>query len=238
MALAGIIPQNHQKKFYLRENFLLILVGIMLIAVGTYRSASDQEKTEKSLLDATQKNGELSAKLAEDTEKSLVYITGGDGFVYLLPQISGDDQNKLNFFVSSKGKFPLYDVSINISDSDLFEELEKNLPKWNTTEGISYDRIEILKVVNKSSFEYDLGNLVPGKGKFLSRGFDLNFNNLSARRFNILLFARNGWANQKITFKKIDDKWTYAFRVARGEDELHRYVAPGYPRREDGSVDW
>ena len=210
----------------------------MLITVGTYRSASDQERSGKSLLDATQKNSELNAKLAEITEKSLANITGGDGYVYLLPEIFGDELTELKFFVVSIGKYPLYDVSIVVSDRDLYEKLERDVPKWNTQEGIAYDRIELMKAVNKSSSEFSLGNLILGMGNFLPRRFDLNFNNLLERRFDILLFARNGVSNQKITYKKIDDKWTYASKVTRGGKELYRHVALGYPQREDGRVDW
>lgn len=238
MAIAGVIYYETDKYLLLRFKLILILIGILLISFGTYRNSLDQKETGQKLIKVTDKNNELNIKISKLSRTALATITGGDSYVYVIPRIILYNRNIMSFLVVSSGNYPLYDVSIRITDSDLSTNLIKPFLPPDGKSGIISDPVGMDNAIKSSETNYYFGNKIPGYGTTLPFTFDLNYNNLKKREFVVIIYARNGSFYQKLIARKVNGNWIFAFRITKDHEEIHRSIAPNYPLNANKDVDW
>jgi len=154
------------------------------------------------------------------TERDILYsITGGDSYCYLDFGFSGKKTNILAFVVH-KGKFPLYDVYIDMADLTMFNNLK------------SYTEQDYLETRTR----HKIDDLSPGKAYQLPL-IKLK-ENWNKQDYNIFIHARNGRWIQQERLRIINNKFVHARRVLKGNKELISDISKDYPLNDRGEVDW
>jgi hypothetical protein len=195
---------------------LTVFFGAIVVALGGFWAAWRQSNFNS---DIRQKNEEIARLQRENTSA----ITGGDSFCWMAFQMLTIDGNMPNAysmpedlllapFFAHVGKYPLYDVTARIVDTDL---LPTNIQAAQSN-GI-------------------VGNMTPGFGmtsttRIRHHGKDFNF--------NVFYVARNGSWIQHLRMRWVGDGWATASKVLRGKEVLYREVSANFPRTENGTVDW
>jgi hypothetical protein len=124
------------------------------------------------------------------------------------------DQLLLNPAVVHKGKHPLYDVSVRITDV--------RPGKFDAQSGLR---------------AYPIGNLSPGLASLTAIRIPQDGKDLM---FNIFFVARNGTWTQFLRMPWIGDGWGKASKIVRDRDGavVLREVSDNFPRNEKGEIDW
>jgi hypothetical protein len=189
---------------------MVIFVGGIIAAIGAVWAAYDQTKSSKQL----QEKSEEIARLNRETANT---VTGGDSFCYLMPIGNAPDRVS----VIHSGKYPLYDVSVQLVDLD---DPAFSKPTFSS---IGANTITI-------------GNIPPNSIQVLGSVIKLTGDR---KRLNIFFSARNGFYTQQLRMRLVNGEWKSATRVTRNladgkRETLHTQVQPEYPKENDGSVDW
>ena len=97
-------------------------------------------------------------------------ITGGDNYPFLLFSLGDGKTNEPLLVLNDKGRFPLYDVSVEITDSEKFEAVVKalRLPRGLVT--VTPDQ---LREFNKAKVTFPPRNLRPEQGVILRNSWSL-----------------------------------------------------------------
>jgi hypothetical protein len=146
--------------------------------------ASEQQKT---ILDLTKQNTQLSLQLAQSTEKLYGNLTGGDAYLELI--ITPISTNQADLYLLSHGDFPLYDITLQITSVDMARN-----PK-----NISHDDWQKIRV------SINAGNLHQRSAMPLGK-FSSDFSK-GKKDFTIQFSARNGHFSQKLLMFKLNDSW-------------------------------
>lgn len=189
-----IISQKEKTPKWARLSTLVFSIAIILCGLF---EALEQSKTDKDILHS---------------------ITGGDSYCYIEFGIT-PKRNTIEVYLISKGKYPLYDISIRIYDITRQNEL-----KYLTPENLK-----------KIQTYYDFKNLYPGTATRLGSMDKKNFDN---QDFNVFFMARNGQWIQETRIREIDKKWFNATRVQRGKNNLYEHIQKGFPLNKNNEVDW
>jgi hypothetical protein len=187
----------------------LAIVGGALAAVGAIWSAIEQNDFEKEI---TKKN-----------EFIINYITGSDSFCYLQPsgQSIKEDSPYPDYAIVHKGKYPLYDASMIVTDLDEMD--------------IRRQRGELS---TKDIEQVPLGTIPPNQVLYNHGELYLN-KDAGKRSYNIQFMARNGCWFQNLRFRLMAGKWISATRVVTLDNkELLTNVPSDYPRNDKGDVEW
>jgi len=207
---------------------MLVVVWALLVAAGGLWASWRQSSFNTEIRN---KNDEIAQLQRENANA----ISGGDSFARVDLHIIGADGLAVNAhampdelllvpIIIHEGRYPLYDVTVS------FLELTQGKAAF----------LEVAR--GKAPFDsggalraYPVGNLAPGLAwtsniRLPHHGKDIEF--------NIFFAARNGVWTQLLRWRWIGDGWTRATKVLRGTQELHRQVAPNFPRQQDGSIDW
>jgi hypothetical protein len=199
---------------------VVILLGAVLVALGSYWAALRQSAFEKEL---RQKNDETITSVQE----TLKMVTGGNSFAYL--DFHFHATNTVSPFVISDGKYPLYDVSVRVVDMDEWSKETKD--KRMTMD----DMFKFTKVL-------DVGNLNPSMSVIRN---DVRWNlpeDVDRKIFSVTVNARNGWFEQIYNLRKVNGTWRRAYRVVEmlpeNGRELRTWAEEGFPRNASGEIDW
>ncbi len=201
-------------KGFINAPAALIFIGVIISAIGALWASSEQTKSEREL----RRKSEEIAKLNREIVAS---VTGGDSFCYLIELLG--DPNRPFRCVNHQGQYPLYDVTIRISDLDKLEALKGDLTLEKIAQTETY-----LKV----------GNLGPGQGRFMGMW---ELADTDQKRYNIFISARNGFFTQLLRFRRVKGRWVRATKVYRESEEekvLLEKIQPEFPRDESGQVQW
>ncbi len=200
----------------------LVIVGVVISAIASFQlnqvQNKQQLKFEQELREKSEENSRLNRKIAELNEELVKNVLGGDSFCYLTFSI-GDLSGDPFVILISEGKYPLYDVSIDMVDLDLLNQLKKQGDK--------------LAIFNARK-NIEVGNVSPGFGR---RFGNYSLTNLKQKNFNVFIYARNGSWNQAIRLRKVANKWVMATNVSKEGKEIFKKVDPDYPL-ENGEVNW
>jgi hypothetical protein len=184
-----------------------------------YFRVSRQAKVERDLESIATKVAVLLKDLEEKTVNLLGHLSGGESFCYLMLASLNRNGNTGQATVIQQGKHPLYDVSARILDLQAFEMIKGNLTFEN---------------LRTTEIHRAYGLLIPG---YCKSGEFWNLGDGAVRGFNIFWTARNGGFIQQLRFRRVDGQWYHATKVERGAVLLEE-IQPGYPRNEQGEVDW
>jgi len=191
----------------------LILLGAILSAIGALLASQQQTKFEQNISKKSEEIARLNREIAN-------LVIGGESFCYMtIANIDNNMNIGILTFIHS-GDHPLYSVNARIIDLDKFKIIEKNIN---------------FKNFRDADINIYLGDIAKGTA-LLSNEFPLGDSH--RRIFNIIFNARNGFFNQKLMLKKIENQWVSALRVYREDRIIYERVDNDYPRSENGLIDW
>jgi hypothetical protein len=187
--------------------------------VSQWHRVKKQQKVETGLSDIEKNVQKTLHSLDEKAQDLAGYITGGESVCYLIgPTPTTNIWSQL--VIAHVGKHPLYEINARITDLDQWDLMKKD----PTLHPLSCDTFR------------QFGNLVVGHVNFLQENFDLGQED--SRRFNIFFTARNGAFTQLLRCRRVEGTWVFATKVVRGDTVYHEEVSEGFPRAEDGTVNW
>ncbi len=192
---------------------VLVIAGATISALGGLWANYSQNRDAATLSDKNEEIARLSQHIANA-------VTGGPTVCYLIPYGWVGPGSIL----CTHGDYPLYDVSIRVTDLQIFTRLAA------TPEGR-------LLLRQADAFVYKIPELPPKCSTTLPFTFDLHGD---TRTWNIFFIARNGPFMQKLRMKLVAGKWEYANQVLRenGRDVACEQISPSYPRNPDSSISW
>ena len=197
---------------------ILVFIGALISAVGAVWAGIEQNRSSDILASKNDKIADLSREIANS-------ITGGSSACYITPIGNSIDVAAL----VSVGEYPLYDLSVRITDLDLMEQMRG--------QPVTFESMQL----NEKNI--DLGSLPPGSFRILGRGIlDIHGD---SRRWNIFFCGRNGVFTQILRMKKVAGDWEMATKVQRNDvgtdpkvEIIHERISENFPRNEDGTVNW
>jgi hypothetical protein len=149
-------------------------------------------------------------------------VTGGDSFCFIPPT---SFLRREPLAVVPRGRYPLYNVSVEILDIHKFASALK--------EQKDSDR----EALSKAKLDYPIGSLIPGTFTELPNFISLE--GLQNLDYRITFTALNGFWQQEIKLRLIDGHWVTATQVSRPSDKiLFEKVDKDFPRDKNGKVDW
>lgn len=171
------------------------------------------EKQENKIDELRKENIELYFKLAEASKEIHNNLTGGDSYCRMdLGNINyTGDEGYLVFFV--EGKYPLSSIQARIVDLNYFDATGL------TVEDLSKN------VVN-------IGTLQPNKAFVTNKKHPLD--KRKGVNLNIFFSANNGYVNQLIRMRYINNKWLSATRILTMMEGkvLFEEIDPNYPEND------
>lgn len=178
-----------------------------------------QMRVEKNLDSIESKTIELLDRLKDSTDKMISHITGGSSFCYIKSASPGG-----SIVIDVQGEYCIYDLKIRIVDVEAF----------------------LLNPQNPSTYEtfINIGEIAPGFERILSDRIQKGTSQNTMRRYNVFMFARNGYFQQRLRFAQNNENYSFATKVVKVDSganllgELYEYVSHDFPRNEHGMVNW
>jgi hypothetical protein len=165
-------------------------------------------------------------------------VTGGDSFLYLT-FTTQPNSNDAMLFLSHQGKYPVYDVSIQMSDQDEFDQRLQALGLKDNTGSITRDQmIELSK--SKATFNY--AAVRPNTGLIVIETWQLP-SDKDLVRYRFAIFTRNGIFSESLNLQRVNGSWVQALRVLRSMGSgkagvlVYERVDPEFPR-DRGKIQW
>jgi hypothetical protein len=233
--LAAISKEKRILKWIALGSFLAGMIVLFAGLLSEYKGQQDskllQSKTEE-VAKLSQEIAELAKTNANLNKDIAGSLTGGDSFCYLMPVPSFTEANTLAFNLNHSGKYPMYDVHIEIWDDTINENVdlgaifEKHFgyqKKYTVEEYLSHSKEkrdeeskknavmnnEIMEIINRARLiDKSIGTITHDVNR---QGITLYIFNLPPDRdhqeFSAHIHARNGYFHQKIKFKVVDGRW-------------------------------
>jgi hypothetical protein len=190
----------------------LMLLGALLSTAGAIWASQRQAASEEDLRNKSDEIARLNKQIAAS-------VTGGDSFAYMVFLLQFDVPRLV---LIHEGAYPLYDVSVRISDIDKTKDRKYSISDL------------------ENELHFNIGNVAPHNSRML---VPIPLSNDSLR-WNIFFSARNGFFTEILRMRRINNKWKTALKVvtngSNGEvaKTLFEKVDPDYPVGENGQVDW
>ncbi len=198
---------------------------------GMRQSLTEQDnllKTSESLLTTTGSiQDKQSTALAKQKElltqqrTTLGNLTSEGSYCYVVPVSVGE--NTILFRALFIGKFPLYDVSVEMTDPTAFEIGMEGL---EGRELVEFDR--------KNRMRSYLGTLPRGRS-YLDT---IDVTGVNERDYNILISSRFLIFQERLFLTKVDTRWRFAFIIRNSNtgEVLGKYVERGFPAEKIAKV--
>ena len=246
--LAAISKEKRILKWIALGSFLagmiVLFAGLLSEYKGQQASKLLQSKTEE-VAKLSQEIKELAKTNANLNKEITGSLTGGDSFCYLMPVPSFTEANTLAFNLNHLGKYPMYDVHIEIWDDTINENVdlgaifEKHFgyrqKKYTVEEYLSHSKEkrdeeskknavmnkEIMEIINRAKLvDKSIGTITLDVNR---QGVTIYIFNLPSDRdhqeFSAHIHARNGYFYQKIKFKFVDGRWRMNSTVVKSISE-------------------
>jgi hypothetical protein len=171
--------------------------------IGQIFRVKKQIGIETTLMRITSDLENVSNDIRINADKLSNAFTGGDGFIYFLPQVYFSEllKNGLPLTILKIGEYPLYDVSANLSKASNPGYPDVNLLVGNTKENVS---------------------------KAYSLPIDMI--EVDEHKLTLWITARNGAYYEDIWLKKAQGRWTFAIRVRDSSNGTRfEQVQPNFP---------
>lgn len=221
---------------YLSIPTIIVFLGALLSGIGAFwaavKQSKDSAKTAQERLEFEKELRSKSEEIAELNKKIAASVTGGDSYCYFDIANFGPNNTAIAIIIH-QGDFPIYDVSISITDLDEFAQLSKS--KANLT----------LEDLASARNNIPIGTMLPYQAKPFKT---IKLPNRETVNYGIAIAARNGTFTEEIRLKKIKGKWTKAMKVERDNYSpnnpdakptlLKEEIYPDYPKDKDGKIIW
>lgn len=205
---------------------LLIAIAAMLSVVQSFLSGQQSAAFERDLRTKSDEIAALNREIAQT-------VTGGDSYCYLMVFPPSGTHNTCDLMAMTKGKYPVYDVSVKIDDVLRLVEI---VSAQKEAGSLPYSSMsEEQAMLGQASRTFRLGNIGPDQAMQLG-GIKAPEGN--AASYNINIVARNGSVSQFIRFRRTNGKWHTAERLAVNGAFIKEEVDPNFPRESDGSIAW
>jgi hypothetical protein len=189
---------------------------------GRVRKLADDKEKHRDLLGKQQL---LVDQLAAASRDLVGHANGGDSFCYLS---MSDLKNGVftGLFVMHQGKYPIPDVSVNISNLDLLHEKLQKIQSTNNIEEFW-----------RGDLKLQLGTVFPNLAVRQPHTFSTSPGELKSRiRLQLNWLARNGAWIQWIQFELVNEEWEHATKIDRDGREIMSSSSPAYPVDENGKA--
>ena len=181
------------------------------------------ERVNKVFVDGwtTSKSGET----AEIHKQIASSFTGGASFAYIVPTFFDPTHNSPMLILVHRGEYPLYDLTVRILDMATFDKMVRPNNAYS-------DKL-------REEVQVSISNIAPNQTSML-KTVQLGSDPLS---WNLFFSARNGFFTELLRVRRVGNEWKTAVKVIRtpsssNEQMLFEKIDSGYPRSEDGQVDW
>ena len=166
-------------------------------------------------------------------------ITGGDSFVYVMFTV-GPKSNDAMLSLGHQGKYPVFDVSIEMFDTDELDDRLRALGLKDYSGPISRQQmIELSKP--KATFNFP--TVRPNMGVRLRDIWQLPADR-NAVRYSLAIFTRNGILSQTLMLQRVNGSWRQASQIFKASSSkkrqvlLYEWADPEFPRNKKGKVAW
>lgn len=245
------VASRDEISFKMRLAFAV--VGILVLA-GTILGGIDNSRTTQEILSLSKANVELSSKNISLNEKVTGISTGGNSYCYLAIQPTSGNTT-IGLIAIRGDQYPLYDLKVKVLNltkwyamhTEFIKEMRalgtkdsdnSNItsvdPKHQSRMGSKMEAIE-----KECVTRYSIGN-ISSTDELQSIKLELK---RPLQRYQITFSARNGkWTQQivlhYVTLIKGFPTWTAALKVERNSEIIEEQVWNGYPKGENGEIDW
>ena len=186
-------------------------------------SAGETERSMKLFMDGwtTSKSEEIT-ELKNQIASS---ITGSNSFAYIVPTFFDPTHNSPMLTLVHRGKYPLYDLTVRILDMATFDNMARQNNSYS-------DKL-------REEVQLSISNIAPNQASML-KTVQLGGAPL---RWNLFFSARNGFFTEFLRVRRVGNEWKTALKIIRtpsssNEQLLFEKIDSGYPRSEDGQVEW
>lgn len=176
----------------------LILIGSALSIVGAFVGALAQ---------------------AKDSYELWAFSTGGGDYCYFFYMAKAS--NAIKFSVVNNGEYPVYDISMEITDLNRWDQIKIQHPEFfSKSESPLTDQLvdELFAWQRETRIDLPVGNLRPNEQRMV---WDSPIPKDDLQRYYVTMMARNGYFEEEILLRKRGDgTFTWAFRVWRGSPRI------------------
>ena len=187
--------------------------------------------TKKELSDNNHELVKKSEKIAELNDFILSSVTGGENHGKLFTSLPNKN-NFIDIMFVNNGKYPLYDVTINMEDK---EKLVENLEKLSANPNSFSSAKEFFNLTQKGSIQFNIGNVGPSQVILLG---GLTIPDTDKRTFNIRIMARNGTIHSSVKYQRFNGGWKMAVQESIGGKIVHEDIDPEFTKDKNGKMEW
>jgi len=154
--------------------------------------------------------------------------------------LGGGKTNEAVLMLDNQGKFPLYDVTVEITDSAKRQAAIKSLGLGSGLVPVTPNE---LRELGQAKVTLPPRNLRPNQSVILRNPWPLPADK-DAIEYGIEIFARNWIFLQQIKLQRVNGFWRQAGRVFKDSGVgkknifLREWADPEFPRNERGKVVW
>jgi len=247
LTVFGVVSSRYSD--WANRNRWLVVAGFTIVGlIGLYatiqqvdksaRDSTEARTTLQNLQNSTEEirrlqnlNTDLQRKLlaSSDTIKNLAQqnintVIGGDSFCY-----ASIASNVPYVTFVHQGKYPLSNVVARVVDLTQLKAIQAKSAR---------DRLPDEEQRALMGTTIVVGELIPGSA--VSRNVAFTFSSSGQEDFNVFFSARNGFWEQLIRWRKVEEKWVLATKVTgHGRRKpLYEQIDKNFPRNGKGIVEW
>lgn len=251
VALFEVVSFFDDKRKKLWRVMIFLSAGLILF-VGI-KAQNDQDAFQKRLIEKNEEIARGNRKLAEKSEeiakksekiadlmREITFIsTGGDSYSFVSFVFFAGAPNTPTLVVFHKGKYPLRNVHVIITDYEAvlsaIPDLPKGRPKARAATLTEMEKFE----ANRKHI--DMGTLSPGSGTRLQPAWNLPDRDKITYSIQIESLFQTFY--QQLKLRRVGGTWQQAFRVHKIGPKgnlivLAEQVPKGFPVDESGKVKW
>ena len=238
------------RKWIVRGSLLSAIIIIVSSAVSSYQGYLDQNllqdkadeiskltsknnKLSEEISIISKTNTELAIKNSELNEQIANSVTGGDSYGYVFLTPVANFPNKYEAMFLREGKYPLYDVEIQVKHMQgmlkYYTDKEKDVSKSKN------QTLDLHEFQNAGLIKHlRLGNIGMDQSKML--GYINLPSDAEKASYQIHIFARNGNTLQFVEFRKVNGSWKMGHAVYFKDKFVKKGIDKDLPK--DGSPIW
>jgi hypothetical protein len=206
---------------------ILVLIGGIWSGINESKNIELLQSRADQIFTLSSQNANLSNKIAALSEQNfdlgkelLAFTTGGDSYCYISPMF--DEMSQwLTMMLHHKGKYPLYDVVLQVQDitgntrlpfKELYDEITES-HKEDDKVGRNRQRDlhgELMKLLSQNRKVITIGTFLPNTGLEVLR---IPWPTGDIQEYLINVFSRSAHFTQIIKAKKIRGRWVFSYRV-------------------------
>lgn len=236
--LLGIILDFADKRKWIWYG--LIVINAALILYFGFQAQNQQEAYNNDRINFQQQLASKSDEIATLAKETTFLSTGGDSFCYLGFLFGTDAPNTPVLAVVHEGKYPLQNVHVVITDMERFKATFPNIPKGR--ENARPATAKELDEIDDMNFLFEVPFLGP-PGTTLRLRPRWKLPERDQVTYSINIYTQFQTFHQNMKLRKVDGRWTIAFRVVKPVPDkepllLREEIPRNFPRDQSGKVKW